>query len=140
MHAIGWQIAKTRPDCKVLYLSAEQFMYRFVQALCFHDTITLKQQFRTADVLMVHDVQFIAGKNSTQEEFFHTFNALIDQKKQIVISADRNLDQIDGLHSGIISRLQSGLVIDLHPTSHAAACGPHCAAGGDRSPAPGDRL
>ena len=123
MHAIGWQIPRTRPDCKVLYLSAEQFMYRFVQALRFRDTITFKQQFRAVDVLMVDDVQFIAGKDSTQEEFFHTFNALIDQKKQIVISADRSPDQIDGLQSRIISRLQWGLVVDIHPTDYELRLG-----------------
>ena len=123
MHAIGWHIPRTRPDCKVLYLSAEQFMYRFVQALRFRDTITFKQQFRAVDVLMVDDVQFIAGKDSTQEEFFHTFNALIDQKKQIVISADRSPDQIDGLQSRIISRLQWGLVVDIHPTDYELRLG-----------------
>jgi chromosomal replication initiator protein len=123
MHAIGWQIPRSRPDCKVLYLSAEQFMYRFVQALRFRDTITFKQQFRAVDVLMVDDVQFIAGKDSTQEEFFHTFNALIDQKKQIVISADRSPDQIDGLQSRIISRLQWGLVVDIHPTDYELRLG-----------------
>ena len=106
MHAIAHRIGATRPSCKVLYLSAEQFMYRFVQALRFRDTITFKQQFRSIDVLMIDDVQFIAGKDSTQEEFFHTFNALIDQKKQIVISADRSPDQIDGLQNRITSRLQ----------------------------------
>ena len=123
MHAIGWQTARTRPDCKVLYLSAEQFMYRFVQALRFRDTISFKQQFRAVDVLMIDDVQFIANKDSTQEEFFHTFNALIDQKKQIVISADRSPDQIDGLQSRIISRLQWGLVVDIHPTDYELRLG-----------------
>ncbi len=123
MHAIGWHIQSTRPDCKVLYLSAEQFMYRFVQALRFRDTITFKQQFRAVDVLMIDDVQFIAGKDSTQEEFFHTFNALIDQKKQIVISADRSPDQIDGLQNRITSRLQWGLVVDIHPTDYELRLG-----------------
>ena len=123
MHAIAHRIRDTRPTCKVLYLSAEQFMYRFVQALRFRDTITFKQQFRAVDVLMIDDVQFIAGKDSTQEEFFHTFNALIDQKKQIVISADRSPDQIDGLQSRITSRLQWGLVVDIHPTDYELRLG-----------------
>ncbi|MGD1925356.1 MAG: chromosomal replication initiator protein DnaA [Paracoccaceae bacterium] len=123
MHAIAHRIRDTRPTCKVLYLSAEQFMYRFVQALRFRDTITFKQQFRAVDVLMIDDVQFIAGKDSTQEEFFHTFNALIDQKKQIVISADRSPDQIDGLQSRITSRLQWGLVVDIHPTEYELRLG-----------------
>ena len=123
MHAIAHQISEGRPSCKVLYLSAEQFMYRFVQALRFRDTITFKQQFRAVDVLMIDDVQFIAGKDSTQEEFFHTFNALIDQNKQIVISADRSPDQIDGLQNRIISRLQWGLVVDIHPTDYELRLG-----------------
>ena len=123
MHAIAHQIRKSRPDCKVLYLSAEQFMYRFVRALRFRDTITFKEQFRAVDVLMIDDVQFIAGKDSTQEEFFHTFNALIDQKKQIVISADRSPDQIDGLQNRITSRLQWGLVVDIHPTDYELRLG-----------------
>ena len=123
MHAIAWQLNRTRPDCRVLYLSAEQFMYRFVQALRFKDTLTFKQQFRSVDVLMIDDVQFIAGKDSTQEEFFHTFNALIDQNRQIVISADRSPDRIDGLEDRIKSRLQWGLVVDIHPADYELRLG-----------------
>jgi chromosomal replication initiator protein len=123
MHAIGLHLKQTRPDCKVLYLSAEHFMYRFVQALRFRDTLTFKQQFRSVDVLMIDDVQFIAGKDSTQEEFFHTFNALIDQKKQIVISGDRSPERIDGLEERICSRLQWGLVVDIHPTDYELRLG-----------------
>ena len=123
MHAIAHRIRQTRPHCKVLYLSAEQFMYRFVQALRYRDTITFKQQFREVDVLMIDDVQFIAGKESTQEEFFHTFNALIDQNKQIVISADRSPDQIENLQNRILSRLQWGLVADIHPTDYELRLG-----------------
>ncbi len=123
MHAIAHRIRETRPGHKVLYLSAEQFMYRFVQALRFRDTITFKQQFRAVDVLMIDDVQFIAGKDSTQEEFFHTFNALIDQNKQIVISADRSPDQIEKLQNRILSRLQWGLVVDIHPTDYELRLG-----------------
>jgi len=123
MHAIAWHLRDHRPDCKVLYLSAEQFMYRFVQALRFRDTITFKQQFRSVDVLMIDDVQFIAGKDSTQEEFFHTFNALIDQNKQIVISGDRSPDRIDGMEDRIKSRLQWGLLVDIHPTDYELRLG-----------------
>ncbi|MHA1529442.1 MAG: chromosomal replication initiator protein DnaA [Alphaproteobacteria bacterium] len=123
MHAIGWHLKHTRPECKVLYLSAEHFMYRFVQALRFRDTLTFKRQFRSVDVLMIDDVQFIAGKDSTQEEFFHTFNALIDQKKQIVISGDRSPERIDGLEERICSRLQWGLVVDIHPADYELRLG-----------------
>jgi chromosomal replication initiator protein len=123
MHAIAWDVQNRRPEAKVLYLSAEQFMYRFVQSLRFKDMIGFKEMFRSVDVLMVDDVQFIAGKESTQDEFFHTFNALIDQNKQIVISADRAPGEIDGLEDRIKSRLQWGLVVDLHPTDYELRLG-----------------
>ncbi|MFN3613606.1 MAG: chromosomal replication initiator protein DnaA, partial [Rubrimonas sp.] len=123
MHAIGWRIREATPRKKVLYLSAEQFMYRFITALRSKDTITFKQAFRSVDVLMVDDVQFIAGKDSTQEEFFHTFNALIDAGRQIVISADRAPGDIDGLEERIRSRLQWGLVADIHPTTYELRLG-----------------
>jgi chromosomal replication initiator protein len=123
MHAIGWRVQEMNPDRKILYISAEQFMYRFVRALRFKDTIGFKQLFRSVDVLMVDDVQFIAGKNSTQEEFFHTFNALAEQGKQVVISADRAPGEIEGLEERIKSRLQWGLVVDLHPTDYELRLG-----------------
>ncbi len=114
MHAIAWELTRNRGK-RVIYLSAEQFMYRFVQALRSRDMLAFKEMFRSVDVLMVDDVQFIAGKDSTQEEFFHTFNALIDQGKQVVISADRAPGEIDGIEERIRSRLQWGLVVDIHP-------------------------
>ncbi len=123
MHAIAWEIKKTQISSRVLYLSAEQFMYRFVQALRFKDMHGFKELFRSVDVLMVDDVQFIAGKESTQDEFFHTFNALIDNGKQIVISADRAPGEIDGLEERIKSRLAWGLVVDLHPTDYELRLG-----------------
>src|SRR3546814_593045 len=76
MHAIGWHIRQRFPERRVVYLSAEKFMYQFIRALRFKDTMAFKEQFRSVDVLMIDDIQFIAGKESTQEEFFHTFNAL----------------------------------------------------------------
>jgi chromosomal replication initiator protein len=82
-----------------------------------------KEMFRTVSVLMVDDVQFIAGKDSTQEEFFHTFNTLVDQGKQIVISADRAPGEIKDLEERIKSRLQCGLVVDLHPTDYELRLG-----------------
>ena len=123
MHAIAWEIKKRDPNARVLYLSAEQFMYRFVQALRFKDTISFKEMFRSVDVLMVDDVQFIAGKSSTQEEFFHTFNALIDQNKQVIISGDRAPVDMEQLEDRIKSRLQWGLVVDVHPTDYELRLG-----------------
>ncbi|MBL4915597.1 chromosomal replication initiator protein DnaA [Szabonella alba] len=123
MHAIAHELQLRRPDLRVLYLSAEQFMYRFVQALREKQVMDFKSLFRSVDVLMVDDVQFIAGKESTQEEFFHTFNALVDQNKQIVISADRAPSEIKGLEERIRSRLQCGLIVDLHPTDYELRLG-----------------
>ena len=123
MHAIAWELRTHQPHLNVLNLSAEQFMYRFVQALRDRKMMDFKELFRSVDVLMVDDVQFIAGKDSTQEEFFHTFNALVDQHKQIIISADRAPDEIKDLENRIRSRLQSGLVVDLHPTDYELRLG-----------------
>jgi len=123
MHAIAWELSNRRPDINVLYLSAEQFMYRFVQSLRERKMMDFKQLFRSVDILMVDDVQFIAGKGSTQEEFFHTFNALVDQNKQIIISGDRAPGEIKDLEDRIKSRLQSGLVVDLHPTDYELRLG-----------------
>ncbi len=123
MHAIAWELQQQQPDLNVVYLSAEQFMYRFVQALRDRRMMDFKQMFRSVDVLMVDDVQFIAGKESTQEEFFHTFNALVDQNKQIIISADRAPVDIKNLEERIKSRLQCGLVVDLHPTDYELRLG-----------------
>jgi len=123
MHAIAHELQTRQPHLRVLYLSAEQFMYRFVQALRERQIMDFKEIFRSVDVLMVDDVQFIAGKDSTQEEFFHTFNALVDQNKQIVISADRAPGEIKDLEERIKSRLQCGLVVDLHPTDYELRLG-----------------
>ena len=123
MHAIAWDLRARYPEARILYLSAEQFMYRFVRALREQDTMTFKQIFRSVDVLMVDDVQFIAGKTSTQEEFFHTFNALVEEGKQIIISGDRAPVDMEELDARIASRLQCGLVVDLHPTDYELRLG-----------------
>ncbi|SIS82591.1 chromosomal replication initiator protein DnaA [Phaeovulum vinaykumarii] len=123
MHAIAHELRVQQPQARVLYLSAEQFMYRFINALRERQIMDFKGLFRSVDVLMVDDVQFIAGKDSTQEEFFHTFNALVDQRKQIVISADRAPGEIKDLEERIKSRLQCGLVVDLHPTDYELRLG-----------------
>ena len=123
MHAIAHEYHRRHPMAQVLYLSAEQFMYRFVQALRESTIMDFKGMFRNVNMLMVDDVQFIAGKDSTQEEFFHTFNALVDQGKQIVISADRAPAEIKGLEERIKSRLSSGLIVDVHPTTYELRLG-----------------
>jgi chromosomal replication initiator protein len=118
MHAIAWQIRRQNPGRKVVYLSAEKFMYQFIKALRFKDTMSFKELFRSSDVLMVDDVQFMGGKGSTQEEFFHTFNTLVDRGRQIVVSADRSPSELMGLEERIRSRLGWGLVVDIHPTTY----------------------
>ena len=118
MHAIAWHLREKHPTRKVLYLSAEKFMYQFIRALRFRDTMAFKEQFRNVDVLMIDDVQFISGRDSTQEEFFHTFNALVDQNRQIVISADKSPSDLEGMEERMRSRLGWGLVADIHQTDY----------------------
>ena len=123
MHAIAWEIRRRTPERTVLYLSAEKFMYQFIRALRFKDTVAFKQQFREVDVLMIDDIQFIAGKDSTQEEFFHTFNALTDHNRQVIVSADRSPTDLEGIEERIRSRLGWGLVADIHPTDYELRLG-----------------
>ena len=123
MHSIAWRIREINPNRQVVYLSAEKFMYQFVRALRQQETMLFKEQFRSADVLMIDDVQFIAGKDSTQEEFFHTFNALVDQNKQIVVSADRSPADLEGIEERLRSRLGWGIVAEIHQTSYELRLG-----------------
>jgi len=123
MHAIAWAIKAKTPHRTVMYLSAEKFMYRFIRALRYKDMMTFKEQFRSVDVLMIDDVQFIAGKDSTQEEFFHTFNALIDQRKQIILSADKSPSDLNGIEDRLKSRLSWGLCADIHPSTYELRLG-----------------
>lgn len=123
MHAIAWHIRRRDPQRRVIYLSAEKFMYQFIRALRFRDTVAFKDQFRSVDVLMIDDVQFISGKDSTQEEFFHTFNALVDQNRQVIVSADKSPSDLEGLEERLRSRLGWGLVADLHPTTYELRLG-----------------
>ena len=123
MHAIAHEIKRKNPIRRVIYLSAEKFMYHFIKALRFKDTVAFKEQFRTVDVLMIDDVQFISGKDSTQEEFFHTFNALVDQNKQLIISADKSPQDLEGIEERMRSRLGWGLVADIHPLNYELRLG-----------------
>ena len=123
MHAIAWHITERDPSRRVLYMSAEKFMYQFIRALRFRTTMDFKEQFRSVDVLMIDDIQFICGKDSTQEEFFHTFNALVDQNRQIVVSADKSPSDLDGMEERLRSRLGCGLAADIHPTDYELRLG-----------------
>jgi chromosomal replication initiator protein len=123
MHAIAWQIKKSHPQRKVIYMSAEKFMYQFIRALRFKDTVAFKDRFRSVDVLMIDDVQFIGGKETTQEEFFHTFNALVDNNRQVIISADKSPADLQQMEERLKSRLGWGLVADIHPTTYELRLG-----------------
>jgi len=123
MHAIAWHCHIKSPNRKVLYMSAEKFMYRFIKALRNKDVMSFKDEFRSVDILMIDDIQFICGKESTQEEFFHTFNAIIDNNKQMVISCDRSPSDLDNVEDRIKSRLGWGLVADVHSTTYELRVG-----------------
>lgn len=118
LHAMAWRIRERAPWRRVAYISAEKFMYRFIRALRFKDTLAFKDLFRSVDVLMIDDVQFMADKGATQEEFFHTFNALMDERRQVVVSADKSPSELSGIEERLISRFNWGLVADVHPTTY----------------------
>ena len=115
MHAIGHAYRAAVPDAAVICMSAERFMFEFVQALRAKDTFAFKARLRAADLLLIDDLQFIAGKDSTQEEFFHTINEIMTAGKRIVITADRCPQALDGVEPRILSRLAGGLVADIKP-------------------------
>ena len=117
LQAIGLRARERRPDCKTIYMSAERFMYEFIAALRAEDAMAFKEHIRSADLLLVDDVQFIGGKEATQEEFFHTFNALIAAGKQVVVSGDRLPGDLNDMDERMRSRLDWGLVAEIHTTS-----------------------
>ena len=122
MHAIAWAIRERGAQLgqvpqQVAYMSAEKFMYRFISAIRSQATIQFKEQLRSVDVLMIDDLQFLINKDATQEEFFHTFNALVESGKQIVVSADKSPSDLSGLEERVRTRLGSGMVADLHATT-----------------------
>ncbi len=121
MHAIAWELSNPGSRAKpatVAYMSAEKFMYRFIAAIRSQATMEFKEQLRSVDVLMIDDLQFLIGKDATQEEFFHTFNALVDAGKQIVVSADKSPSDLSGLEERVRTRLGCGMVADLHATTY----------------------
>jgi len=115
MHAIGHTIKKRNPAMRLCYVSAEKFTIEVINSLRFDRMITFRDRFHTVDVLLVDDIQFIAGKERTQEEFFHTFNALYEQQKQIVISSDCLPKDINSIEERLRSRFEWGLIADIQP-------------------------
>jgi chromosomal replication initiator protein len=124
MHAIAWELtthgdaSRDAAPVSVAYMSAEKFMYRFIAAIRSQSTMEFKEQLRSVDLLMIDDLQFLIGKDATQEEFFHTFNALVDAGKQIVVSADKSPSDLSGLEDRVRTRLGCGMVADLHATTY----------------------
>jgi chromosomal replication initiator protein len=115
MHAIGHQILAKKKGVKVLYISSERFTNEFIDAIQTSGLIKFRKRYRQADVLLIDDIQFLAGKERSQEEFFHTFNALFDGHKQIVLSSDRPPSEIANLETRLVSRFEWGLTAELQP-------------------------
>jgi chromosomal replication initiator protein len=115
MHAIGHAIKKNNPETRMTYISSEQFMNELINAIRYESTLSFKQKYRNIDVLLMDDIQFLGGKERTQEEFFHTFNALYDTQKQIVISSDCAPREIPELEERLHSRFEWGLIADIQP-------------------------
>jgi len=112
LNAIGLDIENSK---KVMFISAERFMYHFIRSIKSNEMVKFKDFFRKANVFIIDDIQFVAGKEAMQEEFFHTFNALIERGSQIVIASDRSPSNLDRVQGRIKSRLSGGLVIDIQP-------------------------
>jgi chromosomal replication initiator protein len=115
MHAIGHYVLRTSPDTKLTYISAERFMNEMINALRYERILEFRSRYRSVDVLLIDDIQFISGKEGTQSEFFHTFNALHDSAKQIVISSDCPPHEIPQLEERLRSRFKWGLIADIQP-------------------------
>ena len=117
MHAIGLELTRRDLGVQVAYMSAEKFMHQFITSIRSRQTMEFKEQLRRLDVLMIDDIQFLIGKESTQEEFFHTFNALVDSGRQIVISADKSPHDMNGIQGRLSTRLGCGMIADFHATT-----------------------
>lgn len=113
MHAIGREILRRRPDCRVIYLTCEKFTNEFIEAIRKGEIEKFRRRYRSSDVLLIDDVQFLAGKERSQEEFFHTFNTLLDGRNQVVLTSDRPACEIKSIEPRLISRFECGLAVEL---------------------------
>ena len=115
MHAIGQHVAASKKGAKVMYLSSEKFTNEFIDAIQNSKLVKFRNRYRQADVLLIDDIQFLAGKERSQEEFFHTFNTLFDGHKQIILSSDRPPSEIQNLEGRLVSRFEWGMTAELQP-------------------------
>jgi chromosomal replication initiator protein len=115
MHAIGNQILQTNPNAKVVYLHSERFVADMIKALQHNAIDAFKSHYRSVDALLIDDIQFFAGKERSQEEFFHTFNALLESQQQVILTCDRYPKEVDGLEERLKSRFGWGLTIHIEP-------------------------
>eukprot|EP00903_Cladosiphon_okamuranus_P003606 g3604.t1 len=115
MHAIGQEILRRRPDARVIFLTCEKFINEFIESIRRGDIEKFRRRYRSSDVLLIDDVQFLAGKDRSQEEFFHTFNTLLDGRNQVVLTSDRPACEIKNLEPRLISRFECGLAVELLP-------------------------
>jgi chromosomal replication initiator protein len=119
LHAIGHGYIARKPEARALAMSAERFMIDFVQAMRAKDTMAFKTRLRSVDILLIDDFQFIAGKDTTQEEFLYTIDEIMRGGRRLIISADRSPQELDGIEGRILSRLTQGLVVDIQPADYA---------------------
>lgn len=115
LHAIGHRLIETRPDLNICYTTCEEFTNQFINSIRYNKSEAFRGRYRTVDVLLIDDIQFLSGKMQTQEEFFHTFNALFEQQKQIILSSDCAPSEIPKLESRLTSRFNWGLIADIQP-------------------------
>tara|TARA_B100000900_G_scaffold249917_1_gene212830 strand:- start:1549 stop:2970 length:1422 start_codon:yes stop_codon:yes gene_type:complete len=115
LNSIGFELKKNN---KVMFISAERFMYQFVKSIKSNDMVKFKEYFRNTDILLIDDIQFMNGKEAMQEEFFHTFNALLDKGSKIIVSADRSPNKLSRIQERIKSRFSGGLVVDIQKPEH----------------------
>ncbi|MCU0780326.1 MAG: chromosomal replication initiator protein DnaA [Akkermansiaceae bacterium] len=115
MHAIGQELLRRRPSCRIVYLTCEKFTNEFIDAVRGGDLEKFRRRYRQSDILLIDDIQFLTGKERSQEEFFHTFNTLLDSRSQVILASDRPASEIRDLEPRLVSRFECGLTVEIQP-------------------------